>query len=94
MIEGLGLTPLESAACGCVPIIGTRNSYESLFPKNEEPYIEIPNFLDPDEVVRTIEEVKNSNYSKLFSDYVLRVDWEAGYQNTFDAINLLQVSES
>jgi len=94
MIEGLGLTPLESAACGCVPIIGTRNSYEDLFPKNEEPYIEIPNFLDPDEVVRTIEEVKNSNYSKLFSDYVLRVDWEAGYQNTFDAINLLQVSES
>jgi len=94
MIEGLGLTPLESAACGCVPIIGTRNSYNGLFPKDQKPYIEIPNFLDPDEVVRTIEEVKNSNYSELFSNYVLSIDWKSGYQNIFDAISLLQVREN
>jgi glycosyltransferase involved in cell wall biosynthesis len=35
-IEGLGLIPLEAAACGCIPIIGTRKSYTGLFKDDEK----------------------------------------------------------
>jgi glycosyltransferase involved in cell wall biosynthesis len=85
-IEGLGLIPLEAAACGCIPIVGTRKSYAGLFNDDERPYFEVSNFLDPEEVMQKIEEVNRTNYSKLFSEYILRVDWAVGYQKAFDEI--------
>jgi len=85
-IEGLGLIPLEAAACGCIPIIGTRKSYQDLFKDNQEPYLEVSNFLDPEEVMQKIEDVNRANYSKLFSEYILSVDWEGGYHKALDEI--------
>jgi glycosyltransferase involved in cell wall biosynthesis len=86
LIEGLGLVALEAAACGCIPIIGTRNSYQGLFKVGQEPYLEVSNFLDPDEVLQKIEDVNRTNYSKVFSEYILSVDWAIGYQKAFDEI--------
>ena len=86
-IEGLGLIPLEAAACGCIPIIGTRKSYTGLFKDDEKPYLEVSSFLDPEEVVQKIKDANSTNYSKLFSEYILRVDWGSGYQKAFDEIN-------
>ena len=85
-IEGLGLIPLEAAACGCIPIIGSRKSYQGLFKVGHEPYLEVSNFLDPDEVLQKIEDVNRTNYSKVFSEYILSVDWATGYQKAFDEI--------
>ena len=85
-IEGLGLIPLEAAACGCIPIIGSRKSYQGLFKDNQEPYLEVSNFLDPEEVMQKIEDVNRANYSKLFSEYILSVDWEGGYHKALDEI--------
>jgi glycosyltransferase involved in cell wall biosynthesis len=85
-IEGLGLIPLEAAACGCIPIIGSRKSYHDLFKVGQEPYLEVSNFLDPDEVLQKIEDVNRTNYSKVFSEYILSVDWAIGYQKAFDEI--------
>ena len=87
LIEGLGLIPLEAAACGCIPIIGTRKSYTGLFKDDEKPYLEVSSFLDPEEVVQKIKDANSTNYSKLFSEYILRVDWGSGYQKAFDEIN-------
>lgn len=88
-IEGLGLIPLEAAACGCIPIIGSRKSYQGLFKVGHEPYLEVSNFLDPNEVLQKIEDVSRTNYSKVFSEYILSVDWTIGYQKAFGEIKSL-----
>jgi glycosyltransferase involved in cell wall biosynthesis len=90
-IEGLGLIPLEAAACGCIPIIGTRRSYTGLFKDDEKPYFEVSNFLDPEEVMQKIDDANRTNYSKLFSKYILRVDWANGYQKAFDELKSMLV---
>ena len=78
LIEGLGLTALEAAACGCVPIVGQRESYSDLFQDGLEPFVEIPNFLDPQVIIDTIVDIEKSDLSELFSKNVLSVDWIAG----------------
>jgi len=78
LIEGLGLTALEAAACGCVPIVGQRESYTGLFQDGQEPFVEIPNFLDPQVVLNAIDKIEKSNLSELVSKNVLSVDWESG----------------
>jgi glycosyltransferase involved in cell wall biosynthesis len=90
-IEGLGLIPLEAAACGCIPIIGTRRSYTGLFKDDERPYFEVSNFLDPEEVMQKIDDANRTNYSELFSEYILRVDWANGYQKAFDELKSMLV---
>ena len=93
-IEGLGLIPLEAAACGCIPIIGTRKSYTGLFKDDEKPYVEVSSFLDPEEVIQKIKDANSANCSKLFSEFVLRVDWGSGYQKAFDEIkSILEKSD-
>lgn len=94
LIEGLGLIPLEAAACGCIPIIGTRRSYMGLFKDDEKPYLEVSNFLDPEEVIKKINDANSANYSKLFSEYILGIDWGSGYQKAFDEIkSILEKSD-
>lgn len=88
-MEGLGLTPLEAAACGCVPIIGARGSYKGLFQNGEEPFFEISNFLEPDEIIKKIKNINPSEYSKNFSKLVLSVNWSSGYDNALNEIRLL-----
>jgi glycosyltransferase involved in cell wall biosynthesis len=81
LIEGLGLTALEAAACGCVPIVGQRESYTGLFQDGQEPFVEIPNFLDPQVVLNAIDKIEKSNLSELVSKNVLSVDWESGLRD-------------
>ena len=81
LIEGLGLTALEASACGCVPIIGQRESYKGLFQVGKEPFVEIPNFLDPQVVLNAIDKIEKSNLSELVSKNVLSVDWESGLRD-------------
>jgi glycosyltransferase involved in cell wall biosynthesis len=85
-MEGLGLTPLEAAACGCIPIIGARGSYKELFEKGKEPFLEISNFLDPYEVIKAIKNVDSLKQSKDFSEFVLSVDWSFGYKSSLHEI--------
>jgi glycosyltransferase involved in cell wall biosynthesis len=89
IIEGLGLTALEAAACGCVPIISKRNSYEDLFLPDLIPYVEIPNFLDPKLVIDTVMNIeKNNEYAK-YSKNTLVYDWKSGLNNSSKAIKEL-----
>jgi glycosyltransferase involved in cell wall biosynthesis len=88
-MEGLGLTPLEAAACGCVPIIGARGSYKELFPNGKEPFFEISNFLEPDEIIKKVININPTQYSKNFSELVLSVDWSSGYNSALNEIRLL-----
>ena len=81
LIEGLGLTALEAAACGCIPIVGKRESYTDLFQDGLEPFVEIPNFLDPQLILNTIERIEKTDLSELVSKNVLKIDWESGVSN-------------
>jgi glycosyltransferase involved in cell wall biosynthesis len=85
-MEGLGLTPLEASACGCIPIIGARDSYKELFQNGKEPFFELPNFLDPNEVIKKVMNIRPLEYSKTFSELVLDVDWSSGYEKALNEI--------
>lgn len=85
-MEGLGLAPLEAAACGCVPIIGARGSYKELFQQGNEPFFELPNFLEPDEVIKKVMNIRHLEYSKTFSELVLGVDWSSGYEKALNEV--------
>ena len=89
LIEGLGLVALESAACGCVPIVSSRHSYVDLFKNSEKPYIEIPNFLDPKLVVETLNEIQKQNNFEVYSKRVLEYKWENGFTNSLRIIQEL-----
>jgi glycosyltransferase involved in cell wall biosynthesis len=80
---------LESAACGCVPIVSSRHSYEELFNKSEKPYIEIPNFLDPKLVVDTLNQIEKQNNFEIYSKIVLEYEWEKGFTSSLTAIQEL-----
>ena len=54
LIEGLGLTALEAASCGCLPIILNRNSFDELFGNSQKPFIEISNFVNPTEILQIL----------------------------------------
>ena len=86
LIEGLGLTALEAAACGCIPIVGKRESYTGLFQDGLEPFVEIPNFLDPQVILNTIERIEKSDLSEEVSKNVSRVDWESGLSDASKAL--------
>jgi hypothetical protein len=88
-MEGLGLTPLEASACGCVPIVSARGSYKELFRNGKEPFFEISNFLEPDEIIKKIININPTQYSKNFSELVLSVDWSSGYNSALNEIRLL-----
>jgi glycosyltransferase involved in cell wall biosynthesis len=89
LIEGLGLTALEAAACGCVPIVGQRESYTGLFQDGQEPFVEIPNFLDPQVVLNAIDKIEKSNLSELVSKNILSVDWESGLRDASKVLTAL-----
>ena len=89
LIEGLGLTALEAAACGCVPIVGQRESYSDLFQDGLEPFVEIPNFLDPQVILDTIIDIEKSDLSELFSKNVLSVDWISGLSGATKVLTAL-----
>lgn len=86
LVEGLGLVALESAACGCVPIVSYRHSYEDLFNKSEKPYIEIPNFLDPKLVVDTLNQIEKQNNFEIYSKIVLEYEWEKSFASSLTVI--------
>lgn len=58
-IEGLGLVALEASACGVVPIITARADYADLFTDSIKPFLELPNFIDPEKLITTIENRRN-----------------------------------
>jgi glycosyltransferase involved in cell wall biosynthesis len=89
LIEGLGLIPLEAAACGCVPIINSRNSYQGLFNSNFKPFVEVPNYLDPQLIMDTIIQIDKDNNYDAYSKSVLELDMNSGLNNSYFAIKEL-----
>lgn len=89
LIEGLGLVALEAAACGCVPIITSRNSYEGLINSTFKPYVEIPNFLDPKLIIDTINEIEKKNNYDAYCESILELDMNSGLNNSYLAIKEL-----
>ncbi len=77
-IEGLGLVALEAAACGALPIITARGDYVELFTKGSEPFIEIKNFINPQEILRVISENKNKLRPQEIVSKVSSLTWENG----------------
>ena len=89
LIEGLGLIPLEAAACGCVPIINSRNSYQGLFYSNFKPFVEVPNYLDPRLIMDRIIQIDKDNNYDAYSKSVLELDMNSGLNNSYLAIKEL-----
>jgi glycosyltransferase involved in cell wall biosynthesis len=89
LIEGLGLIPLEAAACGCVPIINSRNSYQGLFNSNFKPFVEVPNYLDPQLIMDTIIQIDKDNNYDAYSKSVFELDMNSGLNNSYLAIKEL-----
>jgi glycosyltransferase involved in cell wall biosynthesis len=89
LIEGLGLIPLEAAACGCVPIINSRNSYQGLFNSNFKPFVEVPNYLDPQLIIDKIIQIDKDNNYDAYSKTLLDLDMNSGLNNSYLAIKEL-----
>jgi glycosyltransferase involved in cell wall biosynthesis len=89
LIEGLGLIPLEAAACGCVPIINSRNSYQGLFHSNFMPFVEIPNYLDPQLIIDKVIQIEKDNNYYAYSKSLLELDMNSGLNNSYLAIKEL-----
>ncbi len=89
LIEGLGLIPLEAAACGCVPIINSRNSYQGLFHSNFKPFVEVPNYLDPQLIIDKINHIDKENNYDAYSKSILDLDMNSGLNNSYFAIKEL-----
>ena len=89
LIEGLGLIPLEAAACGCVPIINSRNSYQGLFDSSFNPFVEVPNYLDPQLIIDKINQIDKDNNYDAYSKSILELDMNSGLNNSYLAIKEL-----
>ena len=89
LIEGLGLIPLEAAACGCVPIINSRNSYQGLFDSSFNPFVEVPNYLDPQLIIDKINQIDKENNYDAYSKSILELDMNSGLNNSYLAIKEL-----
>jgi hypothetical protein len=69
--------------------VSARGSYKELFRNGKEPFFEISNFLEPDEIIKKIININPTQYSKNFSELVLSVDWSSGYNSALNEIRLL-----
>jgi len=70
LVEGFGRVALEAASCGCVPIIQKRYSYDSVFEKNKEPYIEIESFQNPNLVLSALQTAEKDFSPKIIKSRV------------------------
>jgi glycosyltransferase involved in cell wall biosynthesis len=86
LIEGLGLVALEAAACGCVPVINSRNSYEGLIDSTFKPFVEIPNFLNPEIIIDTINKIEKENNYGAYRQSIMELDMNSGLNNSYLAI--------
>ena len=86
LIEGLGLVALEAAACACVPVINSRNSYEGLIDSTFKPFVEIPNFLNPEIIIDTINQIEKENNCGAYSQSIMELDMNSGLNNSYLAI--------
>ena len=89
IVEGLGLSTLESARCGCIPIIQKRGGFEGLFEIGKEPFIEIVNFLDPEVVVQAVHKAQTKLSPTLVSSRASIIDWNNGYEVAKEEISEL-----
>ena len=56
------------------------------FKQGDEPFFELPNFLEPDEVIKKVMNIRHLEYSKTFSELVLGVDWSSGYEKALNEV--------
>jgi glycosyltransferase involved in cell wall biosynthesis len=89
LIEGLGLLALEAAACGCVPIINSRNSYQGLFDSGFQPFVEIKNYLDPQLIIDKITQIEKDNNYDIYAKTLFELDMNSGLNNSYLAIKEL-----
>jgi len=89
LIEGLGLLALEAAACGCVPIINSRNSYQGLFDSGFKPFVEIKNYLDPQLIIDKIIQIEKDNNYDIYTRTLFELDMNSGFNNSYLAIKEL-----
>lgn len=63
--EGLGLQPIESSMCGCIPVISDRGGNQSLedFVRTETLWVTTPSVIDIDQILKSID--KASEFSKI-----------------------------
>jgi glycosyltransferase involved in cell wall biosynthesis len=77
-VEGLGLVALEAAACGVIPIITARSDYSGLFAEGDKPFVEIDNFIDPEKLIKTIEDSANWIEPRKLVKSVSTLEWGKG----------------
>jgi glycosyltransferase involved in cell wall biosynthesis len=78
LIEGLGLTTLEAAKCGCIPIIQKRGGFEDMFESNKLPFIEIDNFLIPQVLLDAVKQSQVELNPRLVNERVSEINWSNG----------------
>jgi hypothetical protein len=89
IIEGLGLTAREAAACRRFQIFSKRYSYENLFQQDLITYVEILKFLDPKLVIDTVMNIEKNNEYVKYSKNTLVYYWKSGLNNSSKAIKEL-----
>jgi glycosyltransferase involved in cell wall biosynthesis len=77
-VEGLGLVALEAAACGVIPIITARSDYSGLFAEGDKPFVEIDNFIDPEKLIKAIEDSTNWIEPRKLVKSVSTLEWGKG----------------
>jgi glycosyltransferase involved in cell wall biosynthesis len=63
--EGLGLQPIESSMCGCIPVISDRGGNQSLedLVRTETLWVTTPSVIDIGQILKCID--KASEFSKI-----------------------------
>lgn len=88
-IEGLGLVALEAAACGVIPIITERGDYADLFEKNQKPFLELRNFIDPACLIDLIKNPQNQLPPQEIIKRVSHLSWDKGLLQAAEALENL-----
>ena len=89
--EGLGLQPIESSMCGCIPVISDRGGNQSLedLVRTETLWVTTPSVIDIEQILKCID--KASEFSKidvrrLNEKNLLKLDFSEGYKQLISLI--------
>jgi len=89
--EGLGLQPIESSMCGCIPVISDRGGNQSLeeLVQTDTLWVTTPSVIEIDEILKSID--KASEFSKIDvrrsnENILLKLDFSEGSKQLISLI--------